>query len=155
MNVSSPSILRRLGSAMWIVGACAVLSSGCASSNPYQEDGNTAAAAERRSSGNVITATDIARYPNNTSVLDILHALVPGFHVTGQASRPGGGLGVSILGMGSPVFVLDGVILDRPDPALAINPRDVEKIEVLKHGASQALYGFRGSNGAIVITTKS
>lgn len=155
MNGSSPSILRWFGPTGWSVTACAVLFAGCASSSPYEEDATTPSAAGQRSSANVITAADIARYPTSTSVLDVLHAHVPGFHVTGQAARPGGGLGVSILGMGNPVFVLDGVILERPDAALAINPRDVERIEVLKHGASQARFGFRGSNGAVVITTKN
>jgi len=155
MNGSPPSVLGPYGSTGWILAACAVLIAGCASSSAARDDPATTPAANRRTSANVITADDIARYPTSNSVLDILHLHVPGFNVTGQAARPGGGTGVSILGMGDPVFVLDGIILDRPDAALGINPRDVERIEVLKHGASTALFGFRGSNGAIVITTKN
>jgi TonB-dependent SusC/RagA subfamily outer membrane receptor len=132
-----------------------LLLTGCASSNPIRDDAVATPTNPQRVSSNVITADDIAHYPNSTTVQEILQFHVPGFRVTGDLARPGGGVGVSILGMGTPVFVLDGIIVDEPSIALGINPRDVERIEVLKHGASTSLFGFRGSNGAVVITTKN
>ncbi len=55
-----------------------------------------------------------------------------------------------------PLYILDGVpIVPGPGGALAgINPRDIEKIEVLKDAVSTAMYGSRGANGVIIIKTK-
>ena len=83
----------------------------------------------------------------------------PGVVVT---RTPDGGLAVrirgttSIHGSNEPLYVIDGVPI-RPGPggALAgINPYDIESIEVLKDPASTTMYGVRGANGVIVITTK-
>lgn len=148
MNGSTPAVPGRYASFAGILTACAVFAlTGCASSNPFQDDPEATPNIAQRTDGNVITAADIAQSPTSTSIQQILQRYVPGFRITGDNS-------VSILGMGNPVFVLDGITLERPDMALGVNPRDVERIEVLKHGASTALYGFRGSNGAVVITTK-
>ena len=155
MNGSTPSVSRRCSSTRWILTASTMLFTGCASSSAVRDDAAETPPVPRRVSSNVITADDIAHYSNSTTVQEILQFHVPGFRVTGDLARPGGGVGVSILGMGTPVFVLDGIILDQPGIALGINPRDVERIEVLKHGASTSLFGFRGSNGAVVITTKN
>jgi TonB-dependent SusC/RagA subfamily outer membrane receptor len=135
--------------------ACAAFAfAGCVSPDLLQDEPTAAPNVAQRSSANIITADDIAQSPSNASIQEILRRYVPGFWVAGQSARPGGATQVSILGMDSPVFVLDGVILELPDMALAMNPSDVERIEVLKHGASTAMFGFRGSNGAILITTK-
>jgi len=145
---STPAVLGRYASFTGILTTCAIfVLGGCASPNPFQDDPEARPDIAQRREANVITANDIAQSPTSTSIQQILQRYVPGFRVTGQNS-------VSILGMGNPVFVLDGVTLEQADMALGVNPRDVERIEVLKHGASTALYGFRGSNGAIVITTK-
>jgi TonB-dependent SusC/RagA subfamily outer membrane receptor len=101
----------------------------------------------------VITTEHIEASPNSTTVREILERYVPGFRATG-GTRPGGRVSVSLLGMRDPVFVLDGMVLEEAGVALFMDPRDVERIEVLKHGASTALFGFRGSNGAIVITSR-
>lgn len=59
-------------------------------------------------------------------------------------------------GDSAPLYVLDGVpILPGPGGALSgVNPRDIEKIEVLKDAVSTAMYGSRGANGVIIIKTK-
>jgi len=61
----------------------------------------------------------------------------------------------SILGGNEPLYILDGFPIEPgPGGLVAINPADVESIEVLKDAASQAAYGLRGANGVIVIKTK-
>jgi TonB-dependent SusC/RagA subfamily outer membrane receptor len=147
MNGSTPAVLGRHGTTVCLLATgFALVAAGCASPNPFQDD-PAATARTAPAYSNVITADDIAQIPTSSSIGEVLQRFVPGFRVTGQSS-------VSILGMGNPVFVLDGVMLEQAEIALGINPRDVERIEVMKHGASTAQFGFRGSNGAIVITTK-
>ena len=53
-----------------------------------------------------------------------------------------------------PLFVIDGLPVNPPDGVLSINPNDIVKIEVLKDDASTAVYGMRGANGVVKITTK-
>ena len=73
-----------------------------------------------------------------------------------------GGLSLRIRGVGSfmssnePLVVIDDVPIDVSDGATlrAINPRDIASIEVVKDPAGMALYGVRGANGVIIITTK-
>ena len=147
MNGSTPSVFGRHGTFACLIATWFLLAStACASPNPYQDDPN-ATPQTAPSYSNVITADDIAQVPTSSSIGEVLQRFVPGFRMTGRSS-------VSILGMGNPVFVLDGIMMEQADIALGLNPRDVERIEVLKHGASTAQFGFRGSKGAIVITTK-
>src|SRR5690606_33804578 len=54
----------------------------------------------------------------------------------------------------SPLYVIDGFIMEDPENN-AINPSDIESIEVLKDASSTAIYGATGANGVIIITTKS
>jgi TonB-linked SusC/RagA family outer membrane protein len=78
---------------------------------------------------------------------------------------PGGGTSVKIRGSGSlgagnePLYVVDGIpysaeMNQTSNPLIFINPNDVESISVLKDASSTAIYGSRGANGVIVITTK-
>jgi TonB-dependent SusC/RagA subfamily outer membrane receptor len=75
---------------------------------------------------------------------------------------PGGGISVRIRGQTSvsastePLFVIDGMPVNaEPGGALRwLNPRDVQRIEVLKDIGSTAFYGVRGANGVILITTR-
>lgn len=75
---------------------------------------------------------------------------------------PGGGFSVrvrgtsSILGSREPLFVVDGVPLMSASGGApwGIDPRDVERIEVLKDAGATAIYGSRGANGVILITTR-
>lgn len=99
-----------------------------------------------------------------------------GVHVSAQAGAPGSGAVVHIRGLSQligdnqPLYVVDGVPItinprfadgtglgvfgDRENPLLAINPADIERVDVLKDASAAAIYGSRAANGVIVITTK-
>jgi TonB-linked SusC/RagA family outer membrane protein len=88
-----------------------------------------------------------------------------GVTVSQVTGTPGGGVSVNIRGAGSvgagddPLYVIDGFPLSPgfdqySNPLSTINPDDIENISVLKDAASTAIYGSRGSNGVILITTK-
>jgi TonB-dependent starch-binding outer membrane protein SusC len=90
---------------------------------------------------------------------------VPGLKITSPTGAPGGGTEIKIRGSGSigagdnPLFVIDGFPLSNTsgqtyNPLNFINPDDIESITVLKDASSTAIYGSRGANGVIVITTR-
>ena len=112
-----------------------------------------------------------------TSPDQLLQNKVPGLEITQNSGQPGAATTVKIRGNNSirggnnPIYVVDGVILDgrsaRPNvglgafgptpdanPLIYINPNDIASIDVLKDASSSAIYGSRGANGVIVITTK-
>lgn len=95
------------------------------------------------------------RYTNNT--LAALSGLAPGVTILNNTGSPEGDYKVIIRGLGSitasndPLYVIDGVI--DADPQL-INPTDIASINVLKDASATSIYGTRGSNGVIIITTK-
>ena len=85
-----------------------------------------------------------------------LQGMAPGVSVT-TSGLPGGSPDINIRGIGSfsttgPLYVIDGVIMQ--DTQREFNMNDVESIQILKDAASAALYGARGANGVILITTK-
>ncbi|OJV37897.1 MAG: hypothetical protein BGO29_12405 [Bacteroidales bacterium 36-12] len=85
-----------------------------------------------------------------------LQGLAPGVSVT-SSGLPGAGADINIRGIGSfsnvgPLYVIDGVIMQGTQREFNMN--DVENIQILKDAASAALYGSRGANGVILITTK-
>lgn len=92
-------------------------------------------------------------------VEELLRGRVAGVYVT---EAPGGGLTVrirgqnTILGNGEPLYVVDGIpITPMPGGTISfLNPYDIESITVLKDAAATAIYGSRGANGVILITTK-
>ncbi len=92
------------------------------------------------------------------SVEQALAGKAPGVQITTNSGRPGGRTNVRIRGSGSinasnaPLYVVDGVVLTAG--ISSIDPNDIESIEVLKDASSTAIYGTRGSNGVIMITTK-
>ncbi len=105
-----------------------------------------------------VTAEEIARGPNAT-IEQVLMGRFPGVLV----SRTGdGGMSVrirgssSFLGSNEPLYVIDGVPMQAGVNGLlsGLSPYDVETIEVLKDAVSTTMYGMRGANGVIVITTK-
>jgi TonB-dependent starch-binding outer membrane protein SusC len=57
-------------------------------------------------------------------------------------------------GRGDPLFVIDGVPTEPPGGVLQMNPNDIANIEILKDDASTSIYGLRGTNGVVKITTK-
>jgi TonB-linked SusC/RagA family outer membrane protein len=87
-----------------------------------------------------------------------LEGLVPGLKTSAGSGQPGAGSNVRIRGISSisssnaPLYVVDGV--PYGGDINAINPIDVESMTILKDAASAALYGARGANGVIMITTK-
>ncbi len=96
---------------------------------------------------------------------ELLQGKISGVNVTSASGQPGGILGISIRGPGgvrtgsTPLFVVDGLPLDNSstgggDPLNFINPQDIESIDVLKDASATAIYGSRGANGVILITTK-
>lgn len=57
-------------------------------------------------------------------------------------------------GRGDPLFVIDGVPTEPPGGVLSMNPNDIASIEILKDDASTSVYGLRGANGVVKITTR-
>lgn len=94
--------------------------------------------------------------------------------VVNESAEPGGGIGISIRGTNSmlggtqPLYVVDGIPINPAEDAQGndgaglaqsslnfLNPNDIEKIEVMKDAAATAIYGARGANGVVIITTKT
>ena len=115
-----------------------------------------------------------------TSPDQLLANKVSGLEVTTNSGQPGAATTVrirgnsSIRGVGNPLYVIDGIIMDgrnaRPNvdlgvggfgpspdanPLLFIDPYDIQDITILKDASSTAIYGSRGANGVIVMTTKT
>jgi len=91
-----------------------------------------------------------------SSIDQALQGQVAGVDVTSNSGTPGGGVMVRIRGIGTlndadPLFVVDGMMVSDIN---FLNPNDVENISVLKDASSTAIYGSRGSNGVVIITTK-
>lgn len=128
---------------------------------------------ERTGSISRITSGQIEKQPVN-NVLQAIQANVPGVIVTQNTGVPGGGFNVQVRGRNSisqgnnPFYVIDGVpfsatkiastrsanIIPEPSPLASISPLDIESIEILKDADATAIYGSRGANGVILITTK-
>ena len=94
----------------------------------------------------------ISSAPN---VISRMQGQVSGVSVT-NSNTPGGDAFIRVRGMGTindskPLYVIDGV---PGDPGSSLNPDDIESISVLKDASSSAIYGTRGANGVILITTK-
>ena len=112
------------------------------------------------------------------TVDQLLQGRAAGVQVTQNAANPNSGVSVRIRGTNSlrgnnePLYVIDGVIISSagedvgavggnntgqdPQSGLnGINPRDIERIEILKDASATAIYGSRGANGVVLITTKS
>lgn len=101
-----------------------------------------------------------------TNVAQGLQARVAGVQITQNSGAPGGNISVRIRGTNSingasePLYVIDGIQVSNGggindvSPLSTINPNDIESIEVLKDASATAIYGARGSNGVVLITTK-
>lgn len=94
----------------------------------------------------------------NFSALDNLRGKVSGVNIFSNSSQPGAYSNrVIIRGMAtinassSPLYVVDGVVMENFD---LVNPNDIESMEVLKDASAAAIYGARGANGVIMVTTK-
>ena len=90
------------------------------------------------------------------SAVQALQGRVAGVQVTPQSGEPGVGAVVRIRGVGtlnnaSPLYVVDGMLLDDIS---FLNNNDVQSWDVLKDASATAIYGSRGANGVIIVTTK-
>lgn len=116
---------------------------------------------------------------HQSNLLNAIQGKVAGVTITSSGGGPGQGASILIRGVNSlslstdPLFVIDGVPIDNSssDQGTSIatgglaasmgnrggdlNPDDIESVNILRGGAATALYGLRGSNGVVVITTKS
>lgn len=85
---------------------------------------------------------------------------IAGVNVSSSEGMPGGQMNIVIRGNNSltqdnsPLYVVDGFPVEDPMIASSINQNDIESIDVLKDASASAIYGARGANGVIVITTK-
>ena len=103
-----------------------------------------------------VSADEIVSRPV-TNAIEALRGKVAGVNVI-ETGEPGGKQRIRVRGWGSlennePLYVIDGI--QSKDGIDHINPNDIESISVLKDAAAAALYGSRGSNGVIVVTTKT
>lgn len=92
-----------------------------------------------------------------TSPMAALQGKVAGVNITANSGLPGSSYNIDIRGVnsltgGKPLFVVDGVITDNID---FLNPAEIKRIDILKDASSTAIYGSRGSNGVVIITTKT
>jgi TonB-linked SusC/RagA family outer membrane protein len=109
-----------------------------------------------------VQSRDIAKVP--VSGFDqALQGQVAGLQISSSSGAPGGNTNILIRGIGSisggnePLFVIDGFPVSGAgvgNPLNTINPNDIESIDVLKDASATAIYGSRGSNGVIIVTTK-
>ena len=100
------------------------------------------------------------------SAQDMMQGKIAGVNVTSDGGTPGGSSTIRIRGGSSlnasndPLIVIDGLAMDRqgvkgsPNALSMVNPNDIESFTVLKDASATAIYGSRGSNGVIIITTK-
>lgn len=138
---------------------------------------------EKESTGSIarVTAKDIENQPVN-NVLSAIQGRMTGVNITQNGGTPGGGYQIEIRGRNSlrtrsnsgidgnqPLYVVDGVIIGSEietryagtalpngniNPLNSINPNDIENLEILKDADATAIYGSRGANGVVLITTK-
>jgi TonB-linked SusC/RagA family outer membrane protein len=96
----------------------------------------------------------------NASIIQRLQGQIPGLTVQTTSGQPGANSNIQLRGPSSingntePLILVDGVPVDE-DVFRSFNPNDVESTTVLKDAAGTAIYGNRGANGVIIITTKS
>lgn len=102
-----------------------------------------------------VKGEDLVKIPSLNPVQGLM-GKVAGVQVTNTSGAPGSSPVVRIRGVGtfnnsSPIYVVDGVILDDIS---FLNSGDIQSMEVLKDASSTAIYGSRGANGVIIVTTK-
>ena len=109
--------------------------------------------------GSVRTVSENTELINAGSVAQVLQGRVAGVQVTQTSGEPGDPVRIRIRGAGSimdsgnPLIVVDGVPSEYSDLA-QLNPNNIENITILKDASATAVYGSRGSNGVVVITSK-
>jgi TonB-dependent starch-binding outer membrane protein SusC len=94
-----------------------------------------------------------------TGVLGSMQGSVAGVNITQSSSRPGADYNIQVRGLNSfnsagspPLYVVDGIVTNDIS---FLNPQDIVKIDILKDASSTSIYGSRGSNGVVLVTTKT
>jgi TonB-dependent starch-binding outer membrane protein SusC len=106
----------------------------------------------------------------NTTIDQAIQGRAAGVYVTQNSGQPGGGISVNIRGVNSlngsnePLYVIDGVQIapgnvsygstSSTNPLASLNPNDIESMEILQGPSATAIYGSRGTNGVVLVTTK-
>ncbi|HOO84945.1 MAG TPA: TonB-dependent receptor [Prolixibacteraceae bacterium] len=93
---------------------------------------------------------------NTSSTMDALKGMSPGVSITQNSGLPGSGNKIFIRGIGTtgnynPLYIVDGVAVGSIDN---LSPSDIESLDILKDAASAAIYGSRGANGVVLVTTR-
>lgn len=118
-----------------------------------------------------VRARDLTGSVAKANIDDMLKAPVPnidqalagrvaGVQVTSAEGMPGEAMNIVIRGANSvtqdntPLYVIDGFPVEDPSIAASINPNDIQSFDILKDASASAIYGARGANGVVVITTK-
>ena len=133
---------------------------------------------QRDITGSVAVVTTEALDKAPVATIDqVLQGTAPGVQVTTASSEPGGALSIrirgtsSITGSSEPLYVIDGFPVENdiegssvgnggrsrttpPNPLVTLNPSDIASISILKDASATAIYGARGANGVVIITTK-
>src|SRR5690554_3848367 len=105
-----------------------------------------------------VTSKTIEGRPN-ASIIQTLQGQVPGLNIMTGSGQPGAASRVTLRGLGSingstePLYVIDGVPMSS-SRFRSLNPNEIDRVDVLKDAGATAIYGNRGANGVIVITTK-
>jgi TonB-linked SusC/RagA family outer membrane protein len=94
-----------------------------------------------------------------SGVLQSMQGSVAGVNITQSSSRPGADYNIQVRGLNTfnaggspPLYVVDGIVTNDIS---FLNPQDIVKIDILKDASSTAIYGSRGSNGVVMVTTKT
>lgn len=115
----------------------------------------------RRDISSAVSSVESEALNERATSINIMQSLagkVAGVRSASFSGRPGGTSAIQIRGMGSinagadPIYVMDGIV--DIDPSL-INTSDIESIQVLKDAAATSMYGAKGANGVIIVTTKA
>jgi TonB-dependent starch-binding outer membrane protein SusC len=124
----------------------------------------------------IVTTDALDKAPIGT-IDQVLQGTSPGVQVTSSSGEPGGAMSVrirgtsSITGNSEPLYVVDGFPIENdiegssvgnggrdrtapPNPLVTLNPSDIESISILKDASATAIYGARGANGVVIVTTK-
>ena len=104
-----------------------------------------------------ISGDDILKQ-STTNALGAIYSSVPGVNIVQSSGGPGAGYNITVRGLGttgsaSPLVVIDGVASSM-NSLNALNPADIESIDILKDAASAAIYGARAANGVVLVTTR-
>jgi TonB-linked SusC/RagA family outer membrane protein len=116
-----------------------------------------------------VSAKDIEKTVN-TTLEQAIQGRAAGVYVTQNSGQPGGGMSINIRGVSSlnrtqPLYVIDGIQIQGTEdvsygtssssnPLSGLNPADIEDVQILQGPSATAIYGSRGTNGVVLITTK-